>query len=58
VALMECVILYRTTEGEIGIVRDANEMEIAIFPNFDAAIAHWEQTALRIPYQIVELDEL
>jgi hypothetical protein len=55
---MECVILYRTKDGGIGIVHDGPDPgKIAVFPDFDAAIAHTE-TLPWLDFQIVELDEL
>ena len=61
--MTDCIILYRTNDGQLCVVRDANDVnEIAIFPHWDAAIAHCESTGLfgsdKVPYQIVELDEL
>ncbi len=59
---MDCVILYRNLEnGKIGFITD-DSGELAVFPDFDAAVTAVESETIPIlqlyPYQIVILDEL
>ena len=58
-AIMDHIILVRYGTGKIVAIEDEEE-NIEVFPDFDAALklANNHMLCQRVPYQIVELDEL
>ena len=60
-SIMDCVILFRNTQnGKIGFISDDDPDKIAVFANFDEAMAAADKTTAckAFPYQIVKCDEL
>jgi hypothetical protein len=58
---MQCVILYRTHNGQVDFVRDGDAgLDIYVFPDEEAAIRDTRERLLfqAVPFQIVLLDEL
>lgn len=56
---MECVILIRMDSGKVLSMVDDPEDGLKTFKSLDDAVAYIENHPLnRLPYQIVELDEL
>ncbi len=57
---MDHCILYRTHGGTVNVILTDDGLDIAVFPDLDAAVAAIDKFPLleAVPYQIVCLDEL
>lgn len=58
-SLMECLIAYRMTNGEVGVISE-DDGRPSVFSNLDRALAFAEMSPLlrSVPYQVIELDDI
>lgn len=56
---MECIILVRLNSGRVVAIAEEDD-SLSVFPNYEDALELTDSHILckRMPYQIVELDEL